>query len=106
MEQNAATVDVSEIAPLKPKDRAEVDSAIRRMIVAALMLDVKPEDIPADKEDFVIALGANSIDALELIMSVEERFKFEFDDSQLNPDLMLTLDHFVSQVCTRIGVTH
>ena len=50
------------------------------------------------------SLGATSIDAFELIVSVEERFGFEFDDQELNPDLVDPLGRLVTSVCQKIGV--
>lgn len=84
--------------------RAEVDQAVRRLVVETLMLeDGAPESLPADEPDFLTALGANSIDALELIISVEEHFGFEFGDEELRPDLLGTLGEFVDEVCRRIA---
>jgi acyl carrier protein len=86
--------------------RADVEQAIRRIIVETLMLEsVSPESLPLHDEDFLTALGANSIDNLELIISVEEHFGFEFGDAQLRPDLLRTLDQFVSATCQRIEST-
>jgi acyl carrier protein len=88
-----------------PATREEVDQMIRRLTVETLMLeDVQPESIDPNQQDFLIVLGANSIDALELMLAVEERLGFEFDDDELNPGLVSTLDHFVTVVCKKLGV--
>lgn len=85
--------------PLRP----EVEQAIRRIIVDTLMReDIPPESLSLHDEDFLTALGANSIDILELMISVEEHFGFEFGDDQLRPDLLRTLDQFVTATCQRI----
>ena len=95
----------SAASPERPTTREQVETVYRTMVVKILMLeDVKPEDIDDEREDFIIELGANSIDALELIISVEERFGFEFDDEELKPELMLTLRHFVDQVCGKLDI--
>lgn len=88
-----------------PKTRAEVDKFIRQLTVETLMLDdIEPANIDPNEQDFLIALGANSIDALELMISVEERLGFEFGDDELNPEMVATLDHFVSVICQKLGI--
>lgn len=83
--------------------RTDVEKAVRNIIVQTLMLeDVPAESLPLHEEDFLTALGANSIDILELLISVEEHFGFEFGDEQLGPDLLRTLDEFISETCRRI----
>jgi acyl carrier protein len=78
--------------------RADVDQAIRSLIVRTLMLEESAAtDLPLHEEDFLSALGANSIDILELMIAVEEHFGFEFADEQLRPELVHTLDRFVSE---------
>jgi acyl carrier protein len=98
----SCTVNEQEgILPLRP----EVEQAVRNIIVETLMLeDVPPESLSLHDEDFLTALGANSIDILELMISVEEHFNFEFGDDQLRPDLLRTLDQFVSATCHRIAL--
>lgn len=88
-----------------PSTRHEVEQFLRCATVETLMLDeVDPNSIEADKKDFLIALGANSIDALELMISVEERLGFEFADEELNAELVSTLDHFATVVCGKLGI--
>jgi acyl carrier protein len=91
----------------KPETSHDVDVIIRKIIVNTLILDsVTPESIEGDQRDFIVLLGANSIDALEIILSVEERFGFEFEDHELRPELLMTLNHFVAEVCKKVGVLH
>jgi acyl carrier protein len=91
--------------PSVPSSRAEVDCFVRELTVEMLMLDdVAPQSINAQEQGFLIALGANSIDVLELIITVEERLGFEFDDDELNADLVATLNHFVSAICGKLGL--
>lgn len=84
--------------------RDEVEKAIRDIIVQTLMLeDVAADGLPLHEEGFFDALGANSIDALEVLISVEEHFGFEFGDEQLRPDLLHTLDDFVTATIHHIA---
>lgn len=85
--------------------REIVDRDIRRLVVDLLVLENRtPESLPADEPDFLTALGANSIDALELIISVEEHFGLEFQDNELRPDLVTTLNGFIDEVCRHAGI--
>jgi acyl carrier protein len=82
---------------------SNVELVVRQITVQTLMLeDVAPEDIDRNTKDFLIDLGGTSIDALELIVSVEERFGIEFPDSQLNAQLVETLAGFVKSVCEKL----
>jgi acyl carrier protein len=58
---------------------------VKRLIVDALMLeDVTPEQIETDATLFVEGLGLDSIDALELAIAVERRYKVKIaaDDAK------------------------
>ena len=88
----------------RPTSPSEVENIVRQMIVSTLMLEhVAPESLNSDEPDFIVRLGANSIDTLELIISVEERFGFEFDDDEINRDLLCTLKHFVNQIWKKLN---
>lgn len=90
----------------KPTTREEVDVFVRQLTVKVLMLeDIKPESIDPKLENFLIDLGANSIDALEVIVTVEEKLGVEFHDSELNADLVKTLDHFVNAICDKLSIS-
>jgi acyl carrier protein len=65
-------------------DRAELMATIRKMIVRGLHLDLRPEDIsetgPIFGED---GLGLDSLDALELVVLVEEEFGVSIPDEEI-----------------------
>jgi acyl carrier protein len=53
-----------------------LEDKLKRMIIEVLVLeDVTPEDIKRSEPLFVDGLGLDSIDALELAMSLEEEFE-------------------------------
>src|SRR5262245_26478738 len=85
--------------------RAEVEAIVRQTIVSTLMLEeVSPDSLEREQLNFMTALGANSIDALEVIIAVEDRLGIEFDDHDLKPELLDTLDGFVSAVCVKLKI--
>ena len=62
-----------------------LEADLKQLIVEALMLeDVEPHEIESDAPLFVEGLGLDSIDALELAMAIERRYKVAFrpDDEQ------------------------
>jgi acyl carrier protein len=53
-----------------------LEDKLKRMIIEVLVLeDLTPEDIKRSEPLFVDGLGLDSIDALELAMSLEEEFE-------------------------------
>ncbi|MGN6439600.1 MAG: phosphopantetheine-binding protein [Agriterribacter sp.] len=56
---------------------------LKRQIVAQLNLkDVKPEDIGDDQPLFVEGLGLDSIDALELIVLLQQEYKIKLASAE------------------------
>lgn len=59
---------------------------LKRFIIETLSLeDLQPEDIQEDEPIFSEALGLDSIDALELGIALQKRFKIEKFDGK-NPE--------------------
>jgi len=87
----------------KKWERSDIERAIREIIVNLLKLtDMAPEDIQLSRPNFFAEMGATSIDTLELFLAVEENFGFQFDETELNPGLLNTLDGFVDLVVTKV----
>ena len=65
-------------------DRDEVKRRLKQLLVDGLKLeDVKPEDIKDAEPIFVEGLGLDSIDALELVVLVEEQFQVAIPDEEV-----------------------
>lgn len=87
----------------KKWERSDVERDIREMIVKLLMLrDVAPEDTRMSQPNFFTDLGATSIDTMELFLAIEKMFGFQFDVTELNPGLLVTLDRFVDLVYIKL----
>jgi acyl carrier protein len=56
---------------------SELQSEVARIIVAALNLDIKPEDIPPDASLYGEGLCLDSIDILEIALVISKRFGFQ-----------------------------
>jgi acyl carrier protein len=61
-------------------------SDLKTQIVAQLNLqDIKPEDITDDQPLFVEGLGLDSIDALELIVLLQQNYKIKLSSADEGP---------------------
>jgi len=56
---------------------------VKELLVSGLRLDVRPADIADDAPIFGEGLGLDSIDALELVVLVEERFRISIPDEEV-----------------------
>jgi len=56
---------------------------VKELLVSGLRLDVRPADIADDAPIFGEGLGLDSIDALELVVLVEERFRVSIPDEEV-----------------------
>jgi len=68
----------------------EVEERIKNVIYD--QLDIS-KDILIDSydEEFLSKYNLNSVDALELLLMIEQEFHIEIDDSDLNSDLLSTI---------------
>jgi acyl carrier protein len=60
----------------------ELNNQIKRMLIDALKLETTPEAIKDDAPLFGAGLGLDSLDALQLAVSVEETFGVPVADEQ------------------------
>ena len=59
---------------------------LKKQIIAQLNLqDLKPEDIGDDQPLFVEGLGLDSIDALELIVLLQQHYKIKLSNAEDGP---------------------
>ncbi|HMU72214.1 MAG TPA: phosphopantetheine-binding protein [Ferruginibacter sp.] len=67
-------------------------SDLKSQIIAQLNLqDVKPEDIGDDQPLFVEGLGLDSIDALELIVLLQQQYQIKLSNSDEGPNVFRTV---------------
>jgi acyl carrier protein len=74
-------------------EREELKHRLKVMIVEGLKLeDVRPEDIDDAAPIFVEGLGLDSIDALELVVLVEDNFKVTIPDEEVGQRALASID--------------
>lgn len=67
-------------------------SDLKSQIIAQLNLqDTKPEDIGDDQPLFVDGLGLDSIDALELIVLLQQQYKIKLSNAEDGPRVFKTV---------------
>ena len=64
-------------------DRDTLRTEVKELLATGLRLQVTPADIDADAPIFGEALGLDSIDALELVVLVEDRFHVSIPDEEV-----------------------
>jgi acyl carrier protein len=64
-------------------DVSALRTEVKELLATGLRLDLAPVDIPDDAPIFGEGLGLDSIDALELVVLVEERFSVSIPDEEI-----------------------
>ncbi len=67
-----------------PEANQELQNEVAKLIVAALNLDISPEQIQADAPLYGEGLGLDSIDILEVALVVSKQFGFQLRSDDAN----------------------
>ncbi len=86
--------------------RAQQLSRVRRVLIDALHVQRAPEEIDPDAPLFGTGLGLDSVDAVELVVSLETEFGFRLDDDALARPSMRTVNTLVDLVLRKQGGAH
>ena len=82
-------------------DRNELKQRLKRLLVEGLKLeDRRPEDIQDAAPIFVEGLGLDSIDALELVVLVEEEFHITIPDEDVGKQAFASIDALADFILT------
>lgn len=68
-----------------------VEERVKNVLVEHMDINVEAEKIDPTEEFFLDAYGFNSVDALELLLRIEQEFDIEISDERLNADLLKTV---------------
>ena len=80
------------------------NTEVKRMIHKIILANLPQEnsvDVP-DEAD-LISLGFNSLNAVPLILEIEETFKFEFDIDEIKYDNFQTIGDIIKLVSQKIS---
>jgi acyl carrier protein len=64
-------------------DAGALRTEVKELLATGLRLELAPSDIPDDSPIFGDGLGLDSIDALELVVLVEEKFHVSIPDEEV-----------------------
>jgi acyl carrier protein len=90
-----------------PVDRAEVLLIVHKTAaeLAAVNNPVTADDPVGDEADnLLLRYGFNSLDALEYLLVLEEKFGITFEDEDLTEDVLSSADALVSYIMVRQDV--
>jgi acyl carrier protein len=74
-------------------NRDELKRSLKTLLVEGLKLEtVRPEDIQDSEPIFIEGLGLDSIDALELVVLIEERFGVSIPDEEVGKLAFASID--------------
>jgi acyl carrier protein len=83
------------MAPAELKDR------IKRLIVHRLKLEVDPTSIDSSQPLFGEGLGLDSIDALELVLGIEQEFGVKIEDQEVGSQALSSVDSLAEFVVAK-----
>jgi acyl carrier protein len=86
------------------QELSELKSRLKKLIVTRLKLEIEPESIDPSKPLFGQAgLGLDSIDALELVLGVEQDLGVRIDDEDVGSAALASVDALAAFVHERLG---
>jgi len=84
-------------------DRERLRDELKELLVSGLRLEVRPGDIADAAPIFGDGLGLDSIDALELIVLVEERFRVSIPDEEVGKRALASVNALVEFILEERG---
>ena len=66
----------------------DIENEIKKIFIELLQLDKKVEELDSNENLFLEEYGYSSIDALELIIMIEDAFEIAIPEAKLNTDLL------------------
>lgn len=71
---------------------------VKNLIISRLKLEIEPEEIEDDQPLFGEGLGLDSIDALELVLGLEQEFGVKVEDEEVGVKAFASIDALVAFV--------
>ena len=71
---------------------------LKNLIITRLKLEIEPDEIEDDQPLFGDGLGLDSIDALELVLGLEQEFGVKIEDEEVGVKAFASIDALVAFV--------
>jgi acyl carrier protein len=85
-------------------DRDEIKRGLKRLMIDGLRLqDLRPDDIEDAAPIFVEGLGLDSVDALELVVLIEEKFNIQIPDEDVGKRAFASIEALTDFVSTELA---
>lgn len=78
--------------------REDALARVRNVLITALKLPLPPEQIDLDAPLFGTGLGLDSVDAVELVVAMENEFRFRLPEGAVGPWAFRTVHSLVELV--------
>jgi acyl carrier protein len=82
-------------------DRVELKSRIKQMLVERLKLEVEPQSIGDSDPLFGEGLGLDSIDALEVVLGIEQVFGVKIEDEEVGMKALASVESLADFVAAK-----
>lgn len=77
-----------------------IELEVKKIIIKHAKLNIAVKELTTDKE--LIQLGIDSITGIKIFVAIEDRFDFEFDETNLNPDTFKNITQLCAYVQSKI----
>lgn len=78
----------------------EICAKVKEIIVRVLNLEIEPHELV--ENGLIETYGINSVDALEILINVENEFETQIDEDDLNAELINTVSTLSEYIEARI----
>lgn len=82
-------------------NKATVINNLKEIIIRSLQVDKLPDNI--EEVNMINELGINSVDALEILIWIENTFSLQIPDEDLNSELLISMDKLADYVLSKIS---
>jgi len=80
------------------EDEKSLALRMKNLIISRLKLEIEPDEIEDDQPLFGEGLGLDSIDALELVLGLEQEFGVKIEDEEVGVKAFASIDALVAFV--------
>ena len=85
-------------------NRDDLKLSLKQLLIDGLRLEtLRPEDIEDAAPIFVEGLGLDSVDALELVVLVEEKFEIQIPDEDVGRQAFASIDALADYVSAELA---